>query len=77
MHDRTLIQAGTIGAIVAAICCATPVLVILLPLIGLGAWLATADVILIPLLFVFLGIVALGLYRRRARIQCETQLKQE
>src|SRR6266446_8523328 len=74
MNDRALIRAGTVGAIIAAICCATPVLAVLLPLIGLSAWLARADFIVIPLLIVFLGVAALGRYRRRATAaaQCET-----
>ncbi len=75
MNDRTLVRAGTVGAVIAAICCATPALAVLLPLIGLSAWLARADFIVIPLLFVFLGVVALGLYGRRATAatECETQ----
>ena len=75
MNDRALVRAGTVGAVIAAICCATPALAVRLPLIGLSAWLARADLIVIPLLLVFLGIVALGLYRRRATAaaQCATQ----
>ena len=38
MNDRVLIRTGTTGAVLAAICCATPVLAVLLPLVGLGAW---------------------------------------
>jgi hypothetical protein len=55
------------------------VLAVLLPLVGLGAWLATAGFIVIPLVFVFLGLVALGLYRRRATAadHCETQPPKE
>ena len=66
MKGRALICTGAAGSIVAAICCATPLLAVVLPLIGLGAWLARADLIVIPLLFICLGLVALGLYRRRA-----------
>lgn len=50
MNDRALIRTGTMGAIVAAICCATPLLAVLLPMVGLGAWLARADGVLLPLL---------------------------
>jgi mercuric ion transport protein len=74
MNDRALVRVGTVGAIIAAICCATPALAVLLPLIGLSAWLARADFIVIPLLFVFLGVALLGLYRHRATAaaQCDT-----
>jgi mercuric ion transport protein len=79
MNDRALILSGATGAITAAICCTTPLLVVLLPAIGLGTWLATADVILIPLFFAGLGLVALGLYRRRAATcaACETKPDKE
>lgn len=66
MRDRTLIRTGAVGATIAAICCATPVLVVLLPALGLGVWLASADDVLFALLFAFLGLVGFGLYRRRA-----------
>ena len=65
MSDRKLVLGGSIGATIAAICRATPVLVVLLPALGLGAWLAGADYVLIPLLLACLGLVGLGLYRRR------------
>jgi mercuric ion transport protein len=75
MGHRTLVGAGAIGTIVAAICCATPVLAVVLPLLGLGAWLGVADYVLIPLLLSSLALVGLGLYRRRtaARACCETE----
>jgi mercuric ion transport protein len=43
MNDRTLITTGAIGAVLAAICCVTPLLAVLLGGIGLAAWLANAD----------------------------------
>jgi mercuric ion transport protein len=66
MNDRALVRTGAIGAGVAALCCATPVLAVVLPAFGLGAWLTGADYVLVPLLLAGLGLVALGLYRRRA-----------
>jgi mercuric ion transport protein len=41
MTDRSLITTGAIGAALAAICCATPLLAVVLGGIGLSAWLAT------------------------------------
>jgi mercuric ion transport protein len=75
-RGRALIGAGLVGAGLAALCCATPLLAVLLPTVGLGAWLAGADWILLVLLFVSVGILALGLLRRRARTDacCETQI---
>jgi len=64
MKDRSLIATGAIGALVTAICCATPLLAIVLGAIGLSAWVAEADYILIPVLLLFLALLGLGLYRR-------------
>lgn len=75
MNDRTLIRTGAAGAIIAAICCATPLLAVLLPLVGLGAWLRTADYVFIPLLVVFLALLALGIYRRRVSAARQTEMK--
>lgn len=66
MNDKKVLQYGVIGTIIAVLCCFTPVLAVLLPALGLGAWLATADSIVVPLLVACLGLVAVGLYRRRA-----------
>lgn len=66
MQDRALITTGAVGAVLAAICCATPLLAILFGAIGLTAWLAKADYVLIPALILCLGLVLFGLYRRRA-----------
>ena len=65
MRDRILITTGAIGAVVAAICCVTPVLVIMFGAVGLTAWLAKADYVLIPALMLCHALVVLGLYRRR------------
>lgn len=40
MSDRTAIRAGVAGAVLAAICCAAPLLAVGLPVPGLGSWLA-------------------------------------
>ena len=70
MNDRALIRTGAAGAILAAICCATPILAVLLPLVGLGAWLARGDLVLFPLLAASLGLIAWGFYRRRTNAAC-------
>ena len=64
MHDRSLITIGAIGAIFAAICCMTPLLVVVFGAVGLAAWLAKADYVLVPALILCLALVDFGLYRR-------------
>lgn len=68
MDDRKLLCAGGAGSVIAAVCCFTPLLVIALPAIGLAAWLAWLDYVLLPLLAIALAITAvagLRLYRKR------------
>jgi mercuric ion transport protein len=77
MNDRVLIRAGTAGAIIAAICCATPILAVLLPLAGLGAWLARAD-LLLPSLLVVPELMARDRHRRRVKAaNCEMKIQKE
>ena len=67
MRDRTLITTGAIGAVLAAICCMMLVLVVMFGAVGLTAWLAKADYVLIPALILCLALVVFGIYRRRVR----------
>ena len=70
MTDRSLITTGTIGAVLMAICCATPLLAVVLGSLGLTAWLANADYIVLPVLFFGIALSGLGLYRRRIAAPC-------
>lgn len=70
MDNRTLLKTGITGSVIAAICCATPVLVIALGVVGLSAWVGWLDYVLIPTLVIFVGITAYALYRRRAEAAC-------
>ena len=65
MTDRSLITTGAIGAALAAICCVTPLLAVVHGGggIGLSAWLAKADYIVMPVLLLGIARVGLGLYR--------------
>jgi mercuric ion transport protein len=65
MRDRTLVTTGAIGAVLAAICCLTPLLVVVFGAIGLTAWLAKADYVLIPALILCLALVVFRYRRRR------------
>ena len=65
MRNSTLITTGAIGAVLAAICCATPLLVVVLGAVGLGGWLARADYVVIPAFVLCLVLIGFGIYRRR------------
>ena len=67
MRDRALITTGTIGAVLAALCCFTPLLALALGAVGLTAWLAKADYVVLPVLLLCLALLGLGLYRKRLR----------
>ncbi len=55
MRDRTLLTTGVVGAVVAAVCCATPLLAIVFGAIGLTAWVTKADYAVIPTLILSLS----------------------
>jgi len=67
------VRAGTAGAVLAAICCATPFLPGVLPLAGLGEWLAGAGLVL-PLVIACFGLVAWAIHRSRARPAAATPI---
>lgn len=61
MSDRSLIATGAIDAALAAICCATPFLAVVLGGIGHSAGLAKANYVVIPVLFLGGALLAVGL----------------
>jgi mercuric ion transport protein len=65
MSRTKLIATGAVGAVVAAVCCATPFLAILLGAIGLSAVTGYLDYVLLPAIVLCLGVVVYGLTRRK------------
>lgn len=65
MKDENLLRVGVVGALVAAVCCFTPVLVVLLGAVGLSAAVGWLDYVLLPALAVFVGVMAYATHRRR------------
>jgi mercuric ion transport protein len=63
-NDR-LLKYGLIGTVIVALCCFTPILVILLGAVGLSALLGWLDIVLLPALAVFVGITLYALWRRQ------------
>ncbi|MGR3510117.1 MAG: mercury resistance system transport protein MerF [Sulfitobacter sp.] len=62
-NDR-LLKYGLIGTVLVALCCFTPILMILLGVVGLSAMLGWIDLVLLPALAVFIGITLYALWRR-------------
>ncbi len=67
MKDQKLLRAGVIGSVVLALCCFTPLLVVLLGAVGLSAWLGWLDFVLLPALVLFLCITAYALVCMKRR----------
>ena len=64
MNDSKLLRTSSSGAVLAAICCFTPALVILLGFAGLSAIVGWLDYGLFPMFFASMGLVAYALYLR-------------
>ena len=73
MTPSGMVKTGTVGAIIAAICCATPILVIGLAAIGFAGVVGWLDWVLIPALVACIALVGYGLYRRKCEVDaCRT-----
>lgn len=57
----TLFKTGIIGSVIAALCCFTPILVILLGVIGMSSVIGYLDYVLLPVLGVFVCITVYAL----------------
>ena len=64
MNDKSLLKVGVIGTIIAALCCFTPVLVVLFGVVGLSAVVGYLDYVLLPALAVFVFITIYAVIRR-------------
>ncbi len=64
MNDRKLLRTGSIGTAIAAICCFTPVLVVVIGFAGLSAIVGWLDYGLFPIMFASMGLIAFALYLR-------------
>jgi len=72
MNDRRLLRIGVLGSMIAALCCFTPVLVILLGSVGLSAAVGWLDYVLLPALALFIGVTLFALVRRQRASSCDS-----
>jgi mercuric ion transport protein len=61
MKSKSALAVGVTGTLITAICCFTPALVVTLAAVGLSAWLAWLDYILLPALALFVGVSVVAL----------------
>ncbi len=64
-NPNTLLRVSVIGTVIVALCCFTPILVILLGVVGLSAITSYLDVVLLPALAIFLGLTVYALWRKK------------
>ena len=64
MKDRLLLT-GIAGTILTAVCCFTPLLVLAATALGLSAILGFLDLLLLPLLALFIMLTGYALWRRK------------
>jgi hypothetical protein len=69
-NPKTLIKVGVVGSVVAALCCFTPVLFLLLGALGLSALAGYLDYVLVPALLAFIGLTIYAVWRKRRVDAC-------
>ncbi|PFG10444.1 MULTISPECIES: mercury resistance system transport protein MerF [unclassified Marinobacter] len=71
MHNpKTLLRVSVIGTVLVALCCFTPILVILLGTVGLAALTGYLDYVLLPALAFFIGLTCYALWRKKKHDAC-------
>jgi len=65
--NTNLLKIGIFGSLITAICCFTPVLVIVLGAIGLSTLVGYLDLVLLPALAIFIAITLFGLWKTQKR----------
>ena len=71
-NPNTLLKIGLSGSVVAVLCCATPVLVVLLGVVGLSVWVGYLDYVLFPALAAFIALTLYALHKKGKAEACCT-----
>jgi len=69
MSDKGILTTGIIGVVIAALCCFTPILVILFGVVGLSAIVGYLDYVLLPALGFFVLLAIYAIWRRQRHSQ--------
>ena len=67
MSDKGILITGVVGTVIAALCCFTPILVVLLTGVGLSAISGYLDYVLLPTLGFFVLLTIYAVMRDRGR----------
>ena len=67
MNDKKILITGVIGTVILALCCFTPVLVVLFAVVGLSAIVGYLDYVLLPALAFFVILTIYAVWRRQRR----------
>lgn len=66
MNEYKLLQIGIVGSVIVALCCFTPLLIVLLGFVGISVALGWIDYVLFPALLFFIGLTAFALWKRQS-----------
>ena len=81
ISDNHALRWGILGTVIAALCCFTPVLVLLLGVVGLGWLVGYVDYVLWPALIFFVGLTLYAVWKRQQQANagsacdCETTVQ--
>jgi mercuric ion transport protein len=62
--DGRLLKVGAVGAAIVAICCFTPITVVLLGVLGLSHLVGVLDQVLLTALLIFVGLIIYAQIRK-------------
>jgi len=65
MRKETLLKTGVIGALISALCCFTPLLLILLGAVGLAVFAGYLDYVLMPALVFFVALTVYAIFIKK------------
>ena len=65
MKPKTALLASLVAMGITALCCFTPILVVIMSILGLSAWVGCLDYILLPALGIFAGLSLWSFWRYR------------
>jgi mercuric ion transport protein len=69
-NPKTLLRVSVIGTVLVALCCFTPILVVLLGTLGLAALTGYLDYVLLPALVLFIGLTCYAFWRKKKHDAC-------